>query len=278
MALAPPTSLALPYSNDEGLIITLSVAVWLVTWIRWYWQLRAGSGLRREPAPIRTLALAPVAALGVLFLILRRWSSFDVQASPPYLFQYVAMGAAWLGVAMLFFPWFAISARDDAVERGNPAAAVALSGAILGVVFCYSGGNIGDGPGWWVVVFASGLATAAFFASWAVLEKAAHPSDAVTIDRDLAAGARHAGYSVAQGLILGRGVAGDWESAEDTFGDLVSAGWPALAVLGIAIAFERALRPTGDAPRRSLFAAGVVPGTVLVAAALLWIARIGVET
>lgn len=268
--------LALLYSKDEALVLTVSVALCILTWIWWYWELRAGSKLRRERTPGRALAVAPPAALAVLYLILKRWSSFDVQSSPAYLFQYVALGAAWLGVFLRFFPWFGISARDDVAERGNPAAAVALAGATLGLILCFAGGNIGDGPGWWVVVYSSGLATACFFASWAVFESKAHASDAVTIDRDLAAGARHASFSVAQGLILGRAVAGDWKSAGATLADLGTNGWPALALLALALSFERALRPTGAEPRRSLIVCGVVPGAVLLAAAATWIARIGV--
>ncbi len=270
--------IALLYSKDEGFVLTVSVALCILFWIWWYWELRVGPMLRRERAAGRALGVLPLVALVVLYLILKRWSSFDVRSSPAYLFQYLALGAAWLGVALRFFPWFGISARDDVAERGNPAAAVALSGAILGLVLCYAGGNIGDGPGWWVVLFSSGLATACFFASWAVFEARAHTSDAVTIDRDLAAGARHASFSVAQGLILGRAVAGDWKSPAATLADLVTNGWPALAVLALALSFERALRPTGAEPRRSLVVCGVVPGAVLLTAALTWIARIGVTS
>ncbi|NOT29654.1 MAG: hypothetical protein HOP15_04295 [Planctomycetes bacterium] len=265
-----------PYSEDEVVVLAASLALSVATWIHWYLQLRVGPRLRRERAPSRALAIMPLVALGVLWLILKRWSSFDVRDSAAYLFQYMALGAAWLGFALLFLPRFGISARDDAAERGNPAAAVALSGALLGLCLCYAGGNVGDGPGWWVVVFSSGLSTLCLFASWAVLEWAAHPSDAITIDRDVAAGTRHAAFSIAQGLVLARGVAGDWESAPATLRDLASNGWPALVLLAVAILFERALSPTGDAPRRSLVACGLLPGAVLLAAASTWVVAFGV--
>ena len=267
--------LALAASPDEALIVVVSLLAWAVTWFLWYWGLRVGSPLRRQRGPARALAVMPLVALAVLFVILRRWASFDVKDSAPYLFQYVALGAAWLGVALRFTPWFGISARDDAAERGNPAAAVALAGAMLGLTLCYAGGNVGDGPGWWVVVFSSGLATVVFLASWAVFESGAQASDAVTIDRDLAAATRHAAFSVTQGLILGRAAAGDWKSAGATLGDLSANGWPVLVVLVLAILFERALKPTGDAPRRSLAAAGIVPGALLLLAGLGWLAWLG---
>lgn len=265
-----------PYSEDEVVILAVSLVLGGGTWTHWYLQLCVGPRLRRARGPARALAIMPVAALFVLWLILERWSSFDVRESAPYLFQYMALGAAWLGFALLFLPRFGISARDDAAERGNPAAAVALSGALLGLCLCYAGGNVGDGPGWWVVVFSSGLSTLCLFASWAALEWAAHPSDAITIDRDVAAGTRHAAFSIAQGLVLARGVAGDWKSVPATLREFGSNGWPALVLLALALVFERGLSPTGDAPRRSLVACGLVPGAVLLAVASTWVAFIGV--
>jgi uncharacterized membrane protein YjfL (UPF0719 family) len=267
--------LVLPLSEDEALVVVVSILVAPLAWIWWYWELASGPKLRQERAAGRALGLVPLVALAVLYVILRRWASFDVRDSAEYLFQYMVLGAAWLGVALRFLPRLGISTRDDVAERGNPAAAVALAGAILGLMLCYAGGNVGDGPGWWVVVFSSGLATAAFFLAWAVLESASHASDAVTIDRDVAAGIRHAAFCVAQGAILARGVAGDWKSAGATLGDLALRGWPALVVLGLTIQLERALRPTGAEPRRSPFVCGVVPGTVLVAGALAWVSWLG---
>lgn len=267
--------LALPLSKDEGLVVVVSLALAVFTWIWWYWELAAGPKAWQERTAGRALGLVPPLALVVLYAILRNWASFDVRDSGEYLFQYVALGAAWLGLGLRFLPWLGISTRDDVAERGNRAAAVALAGALLGIMLCYAGGNVGDGPGWWVVVFSSGLATAAFFLVWYVLESAAHPSDAITIDRDVAAGVRHAAFCVTQGAILARGVAGDWKSAAATLGDLATRGWPALVVLALAIVCERGLRPTGDVPRRSLLFAGIAPGMLFVAGALGWIAWLG---
>ena len=267
--------LALPLSEDEGLVVVASLVAWILSWIWWYWELGTGPKLRAERTGSWMLAAVPPLALLVLYVILRRWASFDVKDSAEYLFQYVALGAAWLGVALRFLPRFGISARDDVAERGNTAAAVALAGALVGIMLCYAGGNVGDGPGWWVVVFSSGLATIAFFASLGVLESKSHASDAVTIDRDVATGIRHAAFCVAQGGLLARGVAGDWRSAGGTINDLVVHGWPALAVLALAILFERMLRPTAAEPRRSPFVCGAVPGAVLLAGALGWILWLG---
>ncbi len=265
-AWSPP-----PPSEDETFVVILSSSVWLASWLLWYRGLAVGPRLRREGAPRTVLAAAPVLALALVLAILLVWSSHDVRGSSAYLYQYLALGGAWVGVALALFRWLGVSARDDVGERGNLAAAVGLGGAAIGAGLCYAGGNIGDGPGWWVVVFSSGLATAAFFVLWAVLEKAAHPSDAITIDRDLAAGLRLAAFCVALGLLLGRAVAGDWESGAATLRDLAVDGWPALVLLPAAIGLERALAPSERGPRSPLLH-GAFPGALYVLAALSWVA------
>jgi uncharacterized membrane protein YjfL (UPF0719 family) len=267
--------LALPYSEDEVVVLLVSAVLAGLGWFLWYRGLGAGSRLGGDGGARRVLALAPAVALLLVFIVLRGWASFDVQDSPAYLFQYVLLGAAWLGGATTLVTWLGLSARDDVAERDNPAAAVALAGALLGLALCYAGGNVGDGPGWWVVVFASGLATAAFFAVWMLLEALAHPSDWITIDRDLAAGLRHAAFCVAQGLVLGGAAAGDWVSGADTLRDFAADGWPALVLLALAVVFERALGPSADVPRRSPVACGLVPGALHVLGAALWVALRG---
>ena len=134
-----------------------------------------------------------------------------------------------------FFGWFLIAA-------GAPSAAVAIAGALLGITLCFAGGNIGDGPGWWVVVFSAGVATAGLFAAWLLLEALTGISDTVTIDRDLAAGVRLGGLLVACGLRLGWAVAGDWISAEATLRDFAANAWLVLVLLAIAVLVERVAR------------------------------------
>src|SRR5687767_9695060 len=162
------------------------------------------------------LSLAPPACAAVLFLILRRYASHDVRDSGTYLTFYVIVGAAWVGVGSLLLPWLGVSPRLDALERRNTAAAVAVAGALLGLTFAFAGGNIGNGPGWWVVVFSSGLATVSLFAGWAAVEAAGHVAESVAVERDVATGLRLAGMLTAAGLVFGRAAAGDWVSAGDT--------------------------------------------------------------
>ena len=234
----------------------LGVALWSV-WLFRVFRVPARFSRLQE----RSLLLAvPLVCAAVLFWVLVRYAASDVRDAPVYLFLYMTLGAAWLGVGgSLVLPLFGLSARDDVIERGNQAAAFAISGALLGITLCFAGGNIGDGPGWWVVVFCALLSTGALFVLWTFLDRSTHLHDAVTIDRDPAAGLRLGGFFVGAGLILGRSVAGDWESAAGTLVDFLIAAWPVLVLWGAAVGVERRLQTSPEAPDRTLVSAGLVP-------------------
>ena len=255
-------------SADEVIVTIGSAVVGPLMWTIWLVQmsrLRVASR-RRSGAGILALALAASAA--AIFYVLTTAASFDVVDSPQYQFMYAVLGLAWLWIASIAFPFLGVSPRDDAVERRNLAAAIAASGALLGVAFCYAGGNIGDGPGWWVVVFAAALATGTLFAAWAALAGMTRVADAVAIDRDVAAGLRLGAFLAACGLVLGRGVAGDWFSGAETIADLLRALPPVLAMTAIAVIVERLARPTADRPRAPVVALGVFPAIVYLAIAI----------
>jgi hypothetical protein len=64
------------------------------------------------------------------------------------------------------------------------------------------------------------------------------------VDRDRAAGIRLGAWLVACGLILGRGVAGDWVSASGTVLDLMRALPGIVGILLLAVIVELLARPT----------------------------------
>jgi hypothetical protein len=243
-------------------------------WFVWLHEASGVATLRSAPGLRGPLLVAPFACLAILLAILKLWSSFDVRDSGLYLVFYVTMGAAWVPLAMLAVPYFGISARDDVIERGNRAALWPVLGAMLGVTLCFAGGNIGDGPGWWVVVFCGLLSTGALFGLWWLLEATSSPSDAVTIDRDPASGLRLGAFLASAGLVLGRSVAGDWESTGATITDFAERGWPAAAIALLAIGFQRALAPTPERPARGELGS-LVPALLLIAAAIAWVAHLG---
>jgi uncharacterized membrane protein YjfL (UPF0719 family) len=261
-------------SDDETAVFIGSLIVSLVCWGVWY---VSPTRVRRVGARRSGLLLqvTPLVAAGVLFGVLRQAASFDVRDDPRYLAFYMLLGAAWVGFWIRLLSVTGISRRDDVVERGNGSAAMAIAGAMLGLTLCYAGGNIGDGPGWWVVVFSAGLASVALFAAWMLLEMTTGVSETVTVDRDAAAGLRLAGFLVACGLILGRGVAGDWESADATVNEFALAAWPVIVLVVAAAIVERVARPTPTNARPALLPYGVVPAALYIAAALYQLQRLG---
>ena len=258
-------------SEDEVVVTIASLFVGPLLWLFWLLRLRQVTLLRPARGTVVALTMALSACAVVILAILRTLASFDVVDSPTYQFMYVVLGLAWLRVSEWFFTFAGISARDDVVERRNKAAVPAWIGALTGVSFCYAGGNIGDGPGWWVVFFAAGLATATLFAAWLALGRFGNGIDALTIDRDPAAGVRLGAFLAAAGLVLGRSVAGDWYSAAQTVIDM-SAAFPALILMLVAaVITERIAQPTAQRPHAPLFIFGLAPAVfhfVIAASAL----------
>jgi hypothetical protein len=259
-------------SGDEVFVIFVAIVVgpvlWLAPFVLWS-RFRGTGGMRRALAG--TLGICVVLLLGVLMTL----AASDVVHAPAYIFMFAVLGLAWLRVAEFGFTFAGLSLRDDVAERRNAAAMTAAAGAMIGVTLCYAGANIGDGPGWWVVVFSAAIATAPLFVCWLVLGQLTGVNDAVTIDRDPAAGLRLGACLVACGLVMGRYVAGDWESATQTVRD-AAAAWPALLVILVAAAvIERVARPTAERPRAPMVALGAAPALLYLAIACTAVARLG---
>jgi len=185
------------------------------------------------------------------------------------------VGGVWLAVATKLFSWFGLSLRDDAVERKNWPALVALCGAVLAVAFMYIGGNLGEGPSYWNNFYSAGLATVSFFGFWLVLEIGANVSASVAEERDLASGLRLCGLLLAMGLVLGRAAAGDWHSAEATLRDFVRDGWFAGLLCAVAIFVERRLRPSRRHPFPAWRKAGLLPAICYLVLAAAWLWNLG---
>jgi uncharacterized membrane protein YjfL (UPF0719 family) len=265
-------------SREEVVVLVVSGVLALYGWIVWYTGPLAVQGLGVTPRGRGLLFAAPLLCAGILALVLATLAASDVRDAPRYIALYMVIGAAWVAGVARALPLVGLSARDDVAERRNPAAAVAIAGALLGITLCFAGGNIGDGPGWWVVLFSAGLATGVLLALGLLLEAVTGISDAVTIDRDVAAGVRLGAFFVASGLILGRAVAGDWVSSGDTFRDFGWAAWPVVLLLAVSVLIERFTRPTVARPVPSAISHGILPGLILVVAAVLHVAMLGSPT
>ena len=258
-------------SADEVVIFVAAVALGPLALLLRVFQLANIARVRIASYDVRALA-AVVVACGILILIaLRVAASSDVRDAPLYLALYVALGLAWLRLAEPLFIVAGLSIRDDVVERRNPAALPAVVGGLVGMSCLYAGANIGNGPGWWVVVFCAALATGIWLLVWVLLAVLSGADEHVTIERDPASGLRLGGFLAATGLVLGRAVAGDWVSVSATVDDALRAAWPVLPLLVLAVFLERRMRPTVTRPLPDSVMAGVVPAAVYVGAALVYL-------
>jgi len=255
-------------SGDELAVTIISLVLGPLAWAYWLYRAASVVGLRKSGSSVPMLAATFGLAGAIILVVLTKWASTDVRDVPRYLVMYLMLGLAWVRVAAFGFPLLGLNPHDDVIERRNKAALPAFVGAIVGVALCFSGGNIGDGPGWWVVVFAAGLATVALAGIWLVVGQWSGVVDVVTIDRDVAAGWRLGGLLVACGLVFGAAVAGDWVSATSTVADFGKRGWPALVIAVIAIQIERIMRPRPDRPTAPVVESGLVPAVVYIALAV----------
>jgi hypothetical protein len=213
--------------------------------------------------------------VALLLVVLMEAASFDVRNSPVYLLFYTVLGVGWLVPGMWLLAFLGVSSRDDLLERRNPAAGAVCLGWLAGATLAYAGANIGDGPGFWVVIYCSILSTLGLAAAWFLPAQFADAADVVTIERDFASGVRLAGMLIAAGLILGRSVAGDWEGYDPAFDDFVRLGWPVLLLAGLEVLLCRVTRPTPQHPRNPIVSTGFVPAFGYLAAAFSYVAWLG---
>ncbi|MEW6198123.1 MAG: hypothetical protein AB1601_05600 [Planctomycetota bacterium] len=258
-------------AESEKLVLIVSLAAAVIGWGTWIVGLVRPTRLGRPRHARGPLALAAGLSLVLLCLVLTTFSAADVRTAPQYLLFYEVMGAAWVGLGLWLTAWMGVSTRDDAVERGNRAATWTLAGATLGLMLCFAGANIGDGPGWWVVVFCAGLATAGWYVAWLIVELGGGASELITVERDVASGLRLAGFLIGVGLVCGRAAAGDWISADAALSDFAEIAWPVAPAALAEVALCRLLPPAPQPSAAHVLAVGVIPALlyVLVAGAYI---------
>jgi hypothetical protein len=257
-------------SADEA-ILTAAAILGPISWTVWLLQmLKVGPLDRRAHPSIVILGSTLLGCTAVILVVVNTAASHDVVDAPGYQFMYVVVGLSWLRLAHAAFPYLGISPRDDAVERGNLAAASVSAGALLAVTVCYAGANVGNGPGWWVVLFSAALATGTLLVLWASVALLTPVIEAVIVDRDRAAAIRLTAFLISSGVIAGRGVAGDWESAAATVRDfLVVAGPAVAAIVVLAIVLERFASAKAARPQAPILIWGLVPAVLYGAVAVV---------
>jgi hypothetical protein len=205
---------------------------------RWYrplvrsWPRERGRGARTA------LGWLPVIFAWLIFLTLKFLASFDVAGSVIYIVFYLVLGFAWMYAGlMLMSLCFDLHWTDDAVYLNNKAATVVITGEFFALAAIYAGANVGDGPGWWCVLFAGALGLAAWLVLGFVFHFTTGIFERITVERDLACGIRFCLYLLASGGILGYACSGDWTSFSKTVEEF-AVGWPVLPLTAVMILVE----------------------------------------
>src|SRR5665213_528647 len=216
------------------------------------------------------LALLPIAAVIPTYIVLCRWADARAIGHIDYTALFMIGAAAWVFAASRTMELLGISVHDDAIERDNPAALVAVVAFLMGVGIVYAFSNIGMGPTIWTTIFPALAATILLMLMWLLIESISRGVvESVTIDRDIATAFRLAGAMIGCAIILGLAAAGKWVSGDQTWRDLLSSGWPAVILAMAAAMLQWAQWPTAAHPRPNVFTRGVVPALSFVAAGIV---------
>ena len=261
-------------SEEEFYVLAASSVGIFLFWVPWIRDIMVIYDRRGRYAGIAAF-FAPFFALGILFFVLRNFSSLDVRSNPVYIVFYMAFGLAWCGLMTKFFSFLGLDFRHDVAEQDNYAADVAISGAVLGSMLCFSGGNIGDGPGWWVVFFCAAVATVVWMLVWIVVDQVNGVCEAITVDQDLATGIRFAGFLAASGLVFGRAMAGNWVSAAATLTDFWRVSAPLGVLVVIALLLDRLFCLSKEVPRQNVFVAGFLPAGIYIFLSVCYVLHLG---
>jgi hypothetical protein len=251
--------------DDEGFVLFAATVAFFWFWPRFYWSLMRASSLYRNAPERLALGLTPLLSLAMILRVLLSWSDPIVRGSLGYVLLFALVGAGFMALILRALPLFGMSVRDDVVEAINSAATTVACGALLGVTLCFSGANIGVGPTIWTTIGPALLALLLFLLAWRLLEHFASCAEAITIDRDRAAGARLGGFLVATGAVFGRAAAGDWTDSSDVYDAAVHGTAFVLALAAVAVVIQRVGRPTPSKPTPALATGVLAAGGYLLA-------------
>lgn len=200
----------------------------------------------RVPWAGRTLLLSLLPAPLVLMPVLSTIAAKDVRDDPTYVGMYLLMGMAWTAMSLFSLRLWGFQLADI-TQRRNLAVRIFVILFAIASALAFAGGNVGDGPGFHVVIFSALLGSITLFGALAFLSLTARVRYRVLVDRDAGIAVRTGLLLVAIGLVAGRGAAGTWVSAGATFRDFVIVTWPVLPVIALDAAMTTVTR-SGDKP------------------------------
>src|ERR1700747_825979 len=148
------------------------------------------------------LVYVHVCLCGLALFALEKWSSPSVRDDFGEVSFYLIFSLIWIALTQSAFAFLGVSIRDDVAERRNRSAGFAVAGLTIAATCCVAGSNIGDGPGFEVVLFCAVLATGYLLALWFAVAQTSGLADAISIERDLAAGIRVGGWFAGTGAVI----------------------------------------------------------------------------
>ncbi len=260
-------------SGDETILLLINGLWAVVAWSRWIVAAMRLSSLSK-PHRLRTpLLLTWAGCLVLLTYVLRHYADEEVRSNLGYQALFVSVwgvvlaGVTWSGSLAAWDP------LDNGVMQRNRAVVCAVCGLWIGVTLLVAGANIGSGPTIYTTLGPLLLALAAAALLWISLATVTGLGASVSIERDVPSASRAAGFFTASGLVLGRAVAGHWESWDATRRDFLWQAWPLLALWAVAAVVERFTRPSLNRMLPNWLAG--IPGVVYVVMALAWVVHLG---
>ncbi len=195
---------------------------------KWYIPLVESWPPERGKTGRWVLGCLPPISFVIILLVLLTMASYDVVGI--WVVFYIVMGYAWLRGGVYMLECLDLSWPFDAVYLDNKAAVFPAAGGFVGITLIYAGANTGDGPGWWVVLFAAGLGLVAWLGLALLINVSVRISERVSVDRDMGSGIRFGAYLTASSMILAYASGGDWTSVQATLLEF-TIGWPVLPLM-----------------------------------------------
>jgi len=228
---------------DDSEIMVFFLSSGVLFWFLMYWygplfNVHPNDRNDRNDVAKIILGSLPVIFLLIMFVILNTQASFDVVDSAIYQIFYIVLGYALVSLGLYWVSvFFGLIWPDDAVHLNNKAALLVTIGIFFALTAIYVGSNIGDGPGWWCVLFSGSLGFSAWFILGFMVHSYANIFERITVERDLACGLRFSLYLILSGIILGYACSGNWQSFAMTVKEF-NVGWPVLPLAAIFILIE----------------------------------------
>ena len=215
------------------------------------------------------------ACMCALYFAIAKWSSPSVRGDDGALSHSLMFAILIVAFSQYALAFAGVSIHDDVAERNNLSAAFSAAGFTLGVTCCVAGANIGDGPGFEVVLFCAALSVTTLLLFWVFIAQASGVVEEITIERDLGTGIRCGGWLAGSGAVLGACVAGDWISLAATMRDFLRFAWPVAVFAFLFASFERRIYRRSTARRPSMTSSALIAAAMVVGGAVYaeWIGR-----